>query len=71
MDILAVQVDDTSDVKEIKVIPVQVLRTSNAQGLRTVKPIIPYTYILKIHQPKPVIIKYQYVSYDFIINFDD
>ena len=62
MDILAVQVDDTSDVKEIKVNPV-----------RTVKPIVPHTYIykLKIHQPKPVIIKYQYVSTDFTIDFDD
>ena len=74
MDILGeFKVDDTSDVKEIKVIPVQVLRTSNAQGLRTVKPIVPHTYIykLKIHQPKPVIIQYQYVSSDFIIDFDD
>jgi hypothetical protein len=62
MDNLAVQVDDTLDDKEIKVIPVKM-----------VKPIVPHTYIykLKIHQPTPVIIKYQYVSTDFIIDFDD
>ena len=61
MDILGeFKVDDVIDVKQIKVIPV-----------RTVKPIVPHTYKLKIIQPKPVIIKYQYVSTDFIIDFDD
>jgi hypothetical protein len=62
MDNLAVQVDDTSDVKTIKVIPVKM-----------VKPLVPHTYIykLKIHQPKPAIIKYVYVSTDFILDFDD
>jgi hypothetical protein len=62
MNNVAVQVDDTSDVKEIKFIPV-----------RTVKPIVSHTYIykLKIHQPKPAIIKYVYVSTDFILDFDD
>ena len=82
MDNSAVQVDDVVDVNEIKVIPVQVRSTSNAQGLRTLKPIVPHTYIytpegvLLVHSTckvkvPPVIIKYQYVSTDFIINFED
>ena len=69
MDNLAVQVDDTSDVKEIKVIKVQVLRTSNAQGLRTVKPQPIYMPITPIVEP--TIKKYNYVSTDFILDFDD
>ena len=71
MDNVAVQVDDVIDVKQIKVIPV-----------RTVEPIVPHTYIytpegvLLVHSTckvkvPPVIIKYQYVSTDFIINFED
>ena len=62
MDNLAVQVDDVIDVKQIKVIPV-----------RTVKPIVPhvYKYKLKIHEPQPTVIKYQYVSTDFIIDLEE
>jgi hypothetical protein len=59
MDILGkFKVDDTSDVKEIKI-----------RKVRTVKPqpiYIPITPIVE-----PTIKKYYYVSTDFILDFDD
>ena len=63
MDILGeFKVDEIVDVNIIKVIPV-----------RTVKPIVPhvYKYKLKIHEPQPTVIKYQYVSTDFIIDLEE
>ena len=73
MDILAVQVDDVVDVKEIKVRKVQVRSTSNAQGLRTVKPKavdIPIVLVNPVIR-EPVKSTYHYTSNDFTINFDD
>ena len=63
------KVDDVVDVKEIKVRKVQVRSTRNAQGLRTVKHKavdIPITPIVE-----PTIKKHNYVSTDFILDFDD
>ena len=74
MDNSAVQVDDVVDVREIKVRKVQVRSTSNAQGLRTVKPkavdipiVLVNPVITEQHKPST----YHYTSNDFTINFDD
>ncbi len=59
MDILGeFKADEIVDVKQIKVVPVQMT------------PLV-HKYKLKIHQPKPVIIQYQYIASDFIIDLDD